>query len=103
MLRKRSQKMKSLFLWLSGSAGSGRGHPLCGARCQTLFLVLKTARKNQEQSLTPSPKTPSPKSDTVPAVPETPSPMSLLRRKLELLHVKKAVAKDEEPVLVAQW
>jgi len=31
---------------------------LKSARCQTLFLVSKTARKNQEQSLTPSLKTP---------------------------------------------
>jgi hypothetical protein len=26
----------------------------CSVVCQTLFLVSKTARKNQEQSLTPS-------------------------------------------------
>jgi len=30
MLRKRSQKMKSLFLRLSGRAESGRGRPLYG-------------------------------------------------------------------------
>src|SRR5271157_3976972 len=36
------------------------------ARGQTLFLFSKTARKNQEQSLTPSPRDTIPKNDTIP-------------------------------------